>query len=165
MMKAIVAVDNNWGIGKDGNLLARIPGDMKYFKEKTTGKIIVMGRSTLESLPKGKPLPDRTNIVLSRNPDFKAECSVCNSEEHLLSELMGTHGDEIYVIGGAQIYKTLLPYCDTVYVTKIDGSFPADSYYDNLDENEEWELFYEGEPREEKGLTYRFTEYKRRKNG
>lgn len=161
-MKAIVAVDRNWGIGKDGQLLVRLPGDMKYFKEKTIGKIVVMGRATLESLPGAKPLPERTNIVLSRNPDFSADCAVCSSQEHLLSELIGSKSEDIYVIGGAEIYKTLLPYCDTVYVTKIDGEFPADSYYENLDDNEEWELVFTGERREEKEIAYYFTEYRRK---
>ena len=161
-MKQIVAADKNWGIGKDGELLVRLPGDMKYFKEKTMGKTVVMGRSTLESLPNGKPLSGRTNIVLSRNPDFTAECKVCCSEEQLLRELKELPETETFVIGGSQIYETLLPYCDTVYVTKIDSEFPADRYFTNLDESDEWELAWEGEPCTEKGVTYRFTEYKRR---
>jgi len=163
-MKAIVAVDENWGIGKDGQLLARIPGDMKYFKSKTLGKTVVMGRATLESLPGGKPLPDRNNVVLSRNPGFKADCSVCSCEEQLLSQLREGQGDDVFVIGGEQIYKALLPYCDTVYVTKISAVFPADTWFENLDERDDWELVSEGEAMEEKGLTYRFTEYRRIKN-
>ena len=161
-MKAIVAADKNWGIGKDGELLIRLPGDMKFFKEKTMGNIVVMGRSTLESLPNGKPLAGRTNIVLSRNPDLIAECPICCSAAHLLHELAEMPQAETFVIGGAQIYKTLLPYCDTVYVTKIEEEFPADTHFQNLDESGDWVLVSEGEPCTEKGVTYRFTEYKRK---
>lgn len=160
-MKAILSADKNWGIGKDGELLVRLPGDMKYFREKTLGKVIVMGRSTLESLPGGKPLAGRTNIVLSRNPDFEAGCKTCSSEETLLQNLNELQGEDVFVIGGAQIYEALLPYCTSVYLTKIDAVFPADRHFLNLDEEDEWELAWEGEPVEEKGITYRFTEYKR----
>ena len=160
-MKAILSADKNWGIGKDGELLVRLPGDMKYFKEKTVGKVVVMGRSTLESLPGGKPLPERTNIVLSRNPDFKAVCETCCSEAHLLRELAASEETEVYVIGGAQIYEALLPYCDTVFVTKIDAAFPADRHFPDLDRAEDWALVQESDPQEEKGFVYRFTEYRR----
>jgi dihydrofolate reductase len=161
-MKEIVAVDKNWGIGKDGDLLIHLPGDMKFFREKTMGKVVVMGRSTLESLPNGKPLPGRKNIVLSRNPDFEAECPACRSEEQLLRELAEMPEEEVFVIGGAQIYRTLLPYCDTVYVTRIDSAFPADTHFTDLDQCDDWELVRESEPCAEKGVTYRFTEYKRK---
>lgn len=160
-MKAIVVVDRNWAIGKDGRLLVHLPGDLKYFKERTKGKVVVMGRTTLESLPGGKPLPERTNIVLSRNQDYEAECPACHSAEELLQDLKRYDTDDIYIIGGAEVYRQFLPYCDSVYVTKIDEEFPADQYFENLDALPEWEQVWEDEPREEKGVRYVFTEYRK----
>lgn len=159
-MKAILSADNNWGIGKDGELLVRLSGDMKYFREKTLGKIVVMGRATMDSLPGGKPLPGRTNIVLSRDPSYEAQCQACASKEELI-QLCGV-SEDVFVIGGAQIYQALLPYCDTVYVTKIDAALPADRHFPNLDADIEWKLESESDPIEENGIRYRFTEYRRR---
>ncbi|MFA7660532.1 MAG: dihydrofolate reductase [Anaerovoracaceae bacterium] len=161
-MKAIVAVDRNWAIGKDNSLLAHLPGDLKYFKEKTVGKAVAMGRQTLESFPGGKPLPDRTNIVLTTKEDYSATCEICCSTEELFQCLEGYDPEDVFIIGGEQVYREFLPYCDKVYVTKIHAVFPADKYFPNLDEDPEWQLVYESEPVTEKGLTYRFTEYVRR---
>lgn len=161
-MKAIVAVDRNWAIGKDNSLLAHLPGDLKYFKEKTVGKTVAMGRQTLESFPGGKPLPDRTNIVLTTKEDYPATCEICCSTEELFQCLEGYDPEDVFIIGGEQVYREFLPYCDKVYVTKIHAVFPADKYFPNLDEDPEWQLVYESEPVTEKGLTYRFTEYARR---
>ncbi|MDD2216611.1 MAG: dihydrofolate reductase [Eubacteriales bacterium] len=160
-MKAIVVVDKNWAIGKNGSLLIHLPGDLKHFKEKTRGKVVVMGRSTLESLPGGKPLPDRTNIVLSRNPYYKADCTVCCSQDSLLRELEQYDTDDVYIIGGEQIYRCFLPYCDTAYITKIDTEFKADRFFENLDKRDNWKLVNKGEPKYEQGVYYSFTEYKR----
>jgi dihydrofolate reductase len=161
-MKAIVVVDRNWAIGKDNSLLAHLPGDLKYFKEKTIGKTVVMGRQTLESFPGGKPLPGRSNIVLTTNEDYPADCEICCSKEHLFQCLEHCNLDDVFIIGGEQIYREFLSYCDKAYVTKIDAVFPADKYFINLDEDPDWKLVYESEPITEKGLTYRFTEYERR---
>ncbi|HPO05078.1 MAG TPA: dihydrofolate reductase [Bacillota bacterium] len=160
-MKAIVVVDRNWGIGKDNSLLAHLPGDLKYFREKTKGKVIVIGRQTLESFPGGKPLPERTNIVLTTNEDYPAACEVCCSKEHLFQCLEGYDPEDVFIAGGEQIYREFLPYCDTVYVTKIDAVFPADRYFADLDKDREWEPVFQSDPVTEKGLSYRFTEYKR----
>lgn len=162
-MKAIAAVDRNWAIGRDGNLLTHLPGDLKFFKEMTLGEIVVMGRATFESLPGRKPLSDRVNIVLSGNPDFEPDCIVCRSVGMLFEELDKYDSDDIYIIGGEKVYRELLPYCDTVYITKIDAAFPADKYFVNLDECRYWEMVYESEFKEENGLRYQFTEYKRKK--
>ena len=158
-MKLIVAADKNWAIGKDNDLLCHLPGDLKYFKEKTTGKTVVMGRKTLESLPGGKPLPNRTNIVLTRDASFQKEgCIILNSIEELLEKYQE---EDLMVMGGAEIYTKLLPYCDTCYITEIDKEFEADKYIPNLQESPDFEKVWESDVQEEKGITYRFTEYKR----
>lgn len=162
-MNAIAAVDRNWAIGKDGNLLVHLPGDLKYFREKTLGKTVVMGRKTFESLPGSKPLPSRVNIVISASPEFDADCTVVRTIPMLFEELDKYDSDDIYIIGGEKVYRELLPYCDKVYITKIDASFPADKFFVNLDECKYWETVSESEFREENGFRYKFTEYKRKK--
>ncbi len=158
-MDLIAAADNNWAIGKEGKLLCHLPGDLKYFKEKTTGKTVVMGRKTLESLPGGKPLPNRTNIILSQDRSFAAEgCIVCHSID-ALAKLCGN--DEVMVMGGASIYRQLLPYCDSCFITKIDCTFDADTYMTNLDSREDFQLAWESGWKEENGIKYRFTRYDR----
>lgn len=162
-MKTIVAVDNNWGIGKDGCLLCNLPGDLKYFKEKTRGKVVVMGRTTFESLPGKKPLKDRVNIILSRNPDFQPEgCTVCRTAGELFRILENYNPDDVYIIGGAEIYRQFLPLCDGCLVTKINADFEADKHFENLDERNDVELVGESEAQRENGIEYRFTEYKRK---
>ena len=159
-MRLIIAVDSNWGIGKDGELLCHLSGDLKYFKEKTLGKTVVMGRVTLESLPGGKGLADRRNIVLTRDPDYIAEgVETVSSEDELWSALTGTDQEDIMVIGGEQIYKALLPFCDVCYVTKIYKDFDADRHFVNLDEDPAFESKPVSEVMEENGISYRFFEY------
>lgn len=148
MIAAIVAVDENWGIGFNGNLLEHIPEDMKYFKELTTGNIVVMGRKTWDSLPK-KPLKDRLNIIISNKPkEVLGDMSIRIDMEEFLIRLIHQKKEELinpdneekwFIIGGGQIYKELLPFCDRVYVTKIFKSHNnVDTYFPNLDEPEEW---------------------------
>lgn len=158
-MKLIVAADKNWAIGKDNDLLCHLPGDLKYFKERTTGKTVVMGRKTLESLPGGKPLPKRTNIVLTRDESFEKEgCIIIHSIEDLLEK----YGQEdLMVMGGAEIYTKLLPYCDTCYITEIDKEFEADKYIPNVSADPSFEKVWESDEQLENGITYRFVEYKR----
>jgi dihydrofolate reductase len=163
-MKAIVAVDRNWGIGKDNSLLAHLPGDLKYFKGKTYGKVIVMGRKTLESFPSGKPLEGRTNIVLTSNEDYQTPCEICCSKDDLRECLKNYEDEDVYIVGGEKVYREFIHYCDTIYVTKIDAVFSADRYFPNLDEDPLWEMSYQGSPITENGFTYRFTEYTRKKN-
>lgn len=158
-MKLIVAADRNWAIGKDGGLLCHLPGDLKYFKEKTMGKTVVMGRKTLESLPGGKPLPKRTNVVLTHNRQLGQEgCEMVHSVEELL-ELYDC--EELMVMGGSSVYEELLPYCDTCYVTKLDAEFEADAHMPNIDEMKDFRLAWQSESYTENGVTYVFTEYKR----
>ncbi|MDX9888832.1 MAG: dihydrofolate reductase [Anaerovoracaceae bacterium] len=163
-MKAIVAVDKNWAIGNCGKLLCNLPGDLQYFKEKTKGKVVLMGRKTFESLPGKKPLPDRINTVLSLDPSFQAPCLVCHTDKALKRELANYNMDDIFVIGGETIYRQLLPLCDTVFVTKIDAVFEADSHFPNLDQDPNYELVWTSKARNEGGIGYKFTEYKKVEN-
>ena len=154
-MNIIVAVDKNWGIGKDNKLLVSIPSDMKFFREETMNKVVVMGRKTLESFPNGLPLKRRTNIVLTKDRNYKVKDAILvHSVEELMEELKKYDSEDIYVIGGDSIYRQLLPYCDVAHVTKIDYAYEADSYFPNLDEMSEWKV-----ERTSEELTYFDLEY------
>ncbi len=145
------------GIGKDGDLLQRISADMKYFREKTTGNVLVMGRKTLESFPNKKPLPNRVNIVLTKNKDYQAEGVVlCHDLAELPAVLKNYAGKQVFVAGGGTVYAQLLPQCERAYVTKIYQTYPADTAFPNLDENPDWELEEKGEMQEEKGVRFSF---------
>ena len=160
-MNLIAAADRNWGIGKDGELLKRISRDMKFFSSKTTGQVIVMGRKTLESFPGGKPLPNRINIVMTGNPAYDGRGAVVVHDlMELKTALAACEDKEISVSGGGGIYKLLLPYCDTAYITRIDEEYPADTWMPNLDEAANWKITEAGEPLEEKGTSFRFLTYK-----
>ena len=162
-MKAILSADRNWGIGNGNKLLVSIPSDMKFFRQTTTGKVVVMGRKTLESFPNGQPLKNRINIVLTGNKDYTAKGAVTvHSQEELLDILKQYDTGDIYIIGGESVYRMMLPYCDTVFVTKIDRTFQADTFFPNLDEMEEWEMTEEGEEQTCFDLEFRFTKYERR---
>lgn len=162
-MKLILAADRNWAIGKDGDLLCHLPGDLKYFKEKTVGKTVIMGRGTLESLPGKKPLPKRENIVISGNPDYAVPGAVVlHSHEELFDYIRDKDSDEVMVMGGGRVYRELLPYCDTCYITRIYDSFDADTWFVNLDEMPEFEIVWQSELQEENGIQYRFLEYRRK---
>lgn len=163
-IKTIVAVDKNWGIGNKGDLLVKIPKDMQYFKNVTTGNVVVMGRKTFESLPNRKPLPDRVNIIVSRNPDYKVNgATVVNTVEEALKEIEKYPDKEIYNIGGGRLFRDMLDCCDTALVTFIDYAYEADTYFPNLDKMPEWKLDYEGEEETYFDLIYRFRKYVRRK--
>ena len=162
-MKAILSADRNWGIGNGNKLLVSIPSDMKFFRQTTTGKVVVMGRKTLESFPNGQPLKNRTNIVLTENPDYRVkDALIVHSKEELLKTLEQYDTEDIYIIGGESIYRMMLPYCDTVLVTKIDRAFQADTFFPDLDKMEEWEMTEEGEEQTCFDLEFRFTKYERR---
>lgn len=162
-MKAILSADRNWGIGNGNKLLVRIPSDMKFFRQTTTGKVVVMGRKTLESFPGGQPLANRINIVLTGNKDYTAKGAVIvHSREELLEMLKQYDTEDVYIIGGESVYRMMLPYCDTVLVTKIDRTFQADTFFPNLDDMEEWEMTEEGEEQTCFDLEFCFTKYERR---
>ena len=163
-MNLIVAVDKNWGIGRGGGLLANLPGDMKFFKETTMGKAVVIGRKTLESLPGGKGLPGRNNFVMTSNLNYKAQnCEVVNSEDELWEALSTCKDEDIFLIGGAAIYNSLYKKCDRLYVTKIDADLDADTFIADFDSDPEFEIVYESEPVSENGLTYKFTTYEKKR--
>jgi len=161
-MKMIAAVDNNWAIGYKNKLLVRIPADQKYFRNETIGKVIVMGRKTLESFPQGQPLAGRTNVVLSRKPDYKVKGTVViNTLEETLDYLSQFDTDDIFIIGGEIIYRQFLDYCDEALITKIDHDYQADAWFPNLDELKEWQLVGDTEEQTYFDLEYRFLKYKR----
>lgn len=161
-MRIIVAADQNWGIGKDNHLLVSIPADMKMFRQETIGKVVVMGRKTLESFPGGQPLKNRTNLVLTKNKDYHPKgVQVFYSLEELLEELKKYPSDQIYCIGGESVYRQLLPLCDTAQVTRIDFAYEADSYFPNLDEMPDWKVAAESEEQTYFDLEYRFVRYER----
>ena len=140
-MKAIVAVDENWGIGNKGSLLERIPDDMKFFRKTTLNKVIIMGRTTFESFPGQNPLKNRTNVVLSRTKEYPdKDIILCKSEKEVFNVLKNVDKNDIFIIGGENIYKMFLPYCDEVYVTKIHNEYEADRYFVNLDNERDWQL-------------------------
>lgn len=159
-MKAIVAVDLNWGIGCGGRLLQMIPEDMKFFKEKTLGKVVIMGRETFESLPGKAPLKDRINIVLSKNESFCDDrLIICGSLEELFHEIEKYNTDDIFVIGGGAVYTQLLPYCTEVYVTKIQNTYSADKHFPDLDNIDTWELVSVSDTKEYNNIQYNFLKY------
>lgn len=161
-MKCIVAVDSNWAIGKNNQLLVSIPADMRFFKEQTMGKVVIMGRTTLESFPGGKPLKGRVNIVVTRDPRYYApDAVIVHSVEEAAAVASRYPADDVYVIGGASIYRQFLPLCDTAYVTKIDYAYDADTYFPNLDDAPDWELTEESDEQTYYDLTYAFTTYNR----
>ena len=162
-MNLIVAVDADWGIGCGGQLLANLPGDMKYFKETTMNKVVVMGRKTLESLPHQRGLPKRVNYVLTGNADFEAErCITVNSEEALMAELAQYDGGDVFIIGGESIYRRFYRQCDKLYVTKMHAHLGADRFMVNLDEDPAFHITWESELQEENGIEYQFVIYERK---
>lgn len=159
-MKAILHADKEWGIGKANGLMFSIPADMKFFRETTTGNVVVMGSNTLKSFPGGRPLKNRTNIVLWPGGEKRDDCTVVGSLDELFAEIKKYNSDKVFVIGGAMMYKTLLPYCDEVLVTRVEAVGGADAYFENLDNNPDFELVYCSQPQETNGYTIRFTTYK-----
>ena len=163
-MKLIVAVDKNWGIGKNNGLLFDLKLDMKHFVEYTKGKVVVMGANTLRSLPNGMPLKNRTNIVLNPDGDLfdaiEKGYILTTSLDELLEQINAQEDKEVYVIGGAMMYHTLLPYCDTAYITKVDSDGGATVFHDNLDNLDNWSCVEMGEPMDDNGHTIRFCTYK-----
>lgn len=162
-MNAIVAVDNNWAIGSKNNLLVRIPADHKNFRQETTGKVVVLGRKTLETFPQGMPLPNRLNIILSTNPDYKVkDAVVVHDKEELDAELKKYKTEDVYIIGGESVYRMMLPERDVVHVTKIDHDYEADAYFPDLDQDGAWEVTAQSEEQTYFDLPYYFVKYERK---
>ena len=163
-MNIIAAVDKNWGIGNRGELLVSIPKDQKMFRQETTGKVVVLGRKTLDTFPQKQPLPYRTNIILTHDKNYQVKGAVVvHSIEKLMEELKKYPSQDVYIIGGESIYQQMMPYCDTAHITQIDHEYQADAFFPNLDEDPEWELTAEGEEETYFDLEYRFVRYNRKK--
>lgn len=161
-MNIIASADNNWAIGKNNELLIRIPQDMKRFRQMTTGNVVVMGRKTLESFPNQAPLKDRVNIVLTSNPNYEVKGAVIvHSLDELQEELQKYNSEDIYVIGGDSIYRQMLDLCDTAYITKIDYAYEADAHLPNLEEDPAWSLTEESEEQTYFDVIYTYQTYKR----
>ena len=159
-MNVIVAVDQNWAIGKDGDQLVYLKEDLKRFKALTTGHPVILGRKTLATFPGGRPLKNRRNLILSRTMEEAPQgAEVFSTAEALLAAAP----EDSFVIGGASVYRQLLPWCDTAYVTKIDRAFPADCYFPDLDQDPAWERMEESAPLEQDGIIYRYLTYRRKK--
>lgn len=141
-MNIIASADKNWGIGKKNDLLDSFKEDMKFFREKTMGNAVIMGRATLESLPGGKPLPNRENIVLTRNENFKAEgvkvfSNLSGAVEYAKSKYKS---QDIYFMGGEEIYRQAVKICDTAFITKFDRDYRAEKFIMNFDEAKDWQI-------------------------
>ena len=161
-MNLIVAVDKNWAIGNQNKLLVSIPADMKFFRETTMNKVVVMGRKTLESFPNGLPLKKRTNIVITRDKKYQVkDAIVVHSVDEAVEELKKYDEEEIYVIGGESIYRQMLPYCKVAHVTKINHAYEADTFFPNLDEMEDWEVTGVSDEQTYFDLEYEFVRYER----
>ena len=164
-MNLIVAVDQNWAIGNKGKLLVSIPSDMKFFREETSGegKVVILGRKTLESFPGGRPLKNRVTVILTKNPDYQVEGAiVVHSVEEALEVVKEYDDEKVYVIGGDTIYKQFLPYCKLAHVTKIFHEYAADAYFPNLDEMPEWTVTGESDEQTYFDLEYMFVRYERK---
>ncbi len=162
-MNLIVAVDNNWAIGNKNELLVRIPNDHKHFREETTGKVVVLGRKTLETFPQGQPLKNRTNIILTTDRKYQVkDAIIVHSIQELLEELKKYNDEDIYIIGGESVYRQMLPYCNVAHITKIDHSYEADTYFPNLDQDEEWHITADSDEQTYFDIAYQFLKYERK---
>lgn len=161
-MNVIVAVDEKWGIGRNNDLLFRLKKDMRHFRAKTLNKVVAMGSNTLESLPGGRPLASRVNVVLRPGGPKRDDCVVCEDLNEVFETLAKYPSDDVFVIGGAMFYRTMLPYCDTAYVTKVARDGRAEVFFENLDELENWACVDEGETTDDGGCAIRFATYKNR---
>lgn len=162
-MNIIVAVDNNWAIGYQNDLLVRIPADQRFFRLETTNKAVVMGRKTLESFPNGQPLKNRLNVVITSDKNYKVkDAVVVHSIDEAMDAVKDFKSEDVYVIGGESIYKQMLPLCDVAHVTKIDYAYQADSYFPNLDANPDWIQTAESEEQTYYDLIYTFVKYEKK---
>ncbi|MBE6133623.1 MAG: dihydrofolate reductase [Erysipelotrichaceae bacterium] len=160
-MITILNADRNFGIGKRNGLLFSLPLDMKYFRETTKGHVVCMGENTLISFPGSKPLKNRTNIVLSQDPshNYEGVINVHSFEEFLKTIKEYSLKEDVYIIGGASIYRQTLPYVDQVLLTKVDADGGAEVFFPNLDTNPDFECVDEGTPMMDGDISIRFTKY------
>ena len=159
-MIAILHADKEWGIGKRNDLMFSLPQDMKFFRETTMGKVVCMGYNTLLSLPNSMPLKNRINVVLCEEGISVEGCVCVHSIEELLTEANKYPEDDFFIIGGASVYRTMLPFCDKVMLTKVNAIGGAEVFFPNLDEQPDFELISSSEPLIDNGYEIRFTVYK-----
>ena len=157
-MNLIVAVDENWAIGKGGDQLVYISADLKRFKALTTGHPVILGRKTLATFPGGRPLKNRRNLILSATPGYTVDGAEVYTN---LESLLASAPEDAFVIGGESVYRTLLDNCTTAYVTKILSSFPADRYFPDLDAHPDWSVAEQSEVLEEDGVRFQYVTYKK----
>lgn len=158
-MKLIVAVDQNWAIGYQNDLLARISPDLRRFKALTMGHPVLLGRKTLETFPGGKPLPGRPNYILSKQTDYTVEGATVLQT---VADATMLCPEDTFIVGGASVYRALLESCDTAYVTKIHTAFPADVWFPDLDALPQWEIAEEEEPLTDNGVTFHYVTYRKK---
>lgn len=159
-MELIVAVYEDWGIGKDGTQPVALSADRKFFRETTRGAMVIAGRRTIDDFPGKKPLPGRVNVALTRSNCEIPGFTVCNSPEQALQ--LAKNADRAFVIGGGSIYKQMLPMCDTAYITKVYAKPVSDTFFPNLDEDPQWELAQVLQSGEEDGIRYEMCLYRRK---
>ena len=161
MIISILNCDNKFGIGKKNGLLFNLPLDMKYFRETTKGHVVAMGENTLLSFPNSKPLKNRTNIVLSKDIDHEYEGVINVHDFDAFVKMIQKIGkdEDVFIIGGASIYRQTLPYVDMVYLTKVDADGEAEVLFVNLDEDKNFKCIEASEPIEDNGHIIRFTKY------
>ncbi len=162
MIISILNCDNKWGVGKKNGLLFSLPLDMKFFRETTLNHVVCMGENTLLSFPGSKPLKNRTNIVLSGDPshNYEGVINVHTFEDFLKALKQYSENDDVFVIGGASIYRQTLPYVDKVYLTKVDADGGAEVFFVNLDEHPDFVIEKEGEVLKDAGFDIRFLTYR-----
>lgn len=159
-MKIIAAVDKNWAIGYQNKLLVQIPEDMRHFKNMTENHVVFMGRKTLISFPDSRPLPDRTNIVLTSDRSFcSGQAVIVHSVEEALEEFQNYPSEEIYIIGGSSVYEQFLPCVQEAYITYIQHEYQADAYFPRIDKARDWQLVQESGEQDWFGLKYSFRKY------
>ena len=158
-MELIVAVYDDWGIGKNGTQPIALSADRKFFRETTRGATVIVGRKTLADFPGGRPLPNRVNVVLTRQDIAIDGVIICHSPQEAVEFVKDT--SKAMVIGGGSIYKQMLPYCDTAYVTKVHAQPESDTFFPNLDQDPQWDLAQVLQSGEENGIAYEMCLYKR----
>ena len=159
-MELIVAVYDDWGIGKDGTQPVALSADRRFFRETTRGAMVIVGRKTLADFPGSRPLPNRVNVVLTRQDREIADVVICHSPEEAME--LAKSAERAMVIGGGSIYKQMLPYCDTAYVTKVHTCPESDTFFANLDDDSQWTLTEVLQSGEENGIAYEMCLYRRK---
>ncbi len=160
-MQLIASIDDNWGLGRDGQLLFRIRDDLRRFRRMTIGRTVILGRKTLYTFPDARPLPDRQHVILSRSPSFSVPgARVCHSRKEVFQAIANTPSEEVFLIGGESVYRLFLPYCTVAHITRVTGDYQADTHLPNLDQLPYWHLSDSGHLLHENAFSYCWLTYK-----